>query len=335
MEKAAVVETAAAAARVVTAEVSRSVRSSYQRCTPSPPGGSPDAPGPNGTGARSRPRPAECETRTPAAPRRCVHSRCPAFCPPAAHTKSSAAAAAAAAASGARTEWCPVRSHTCYFPTRIGDRRCQGSGSSEQCSRSRRWCGCCSGCSPSITAAPLLVFGRRKLCWMATSATHIVGPRPRAGRGEATAAFQALAAAGTRAGRPRTTSGRPVFSTPPPSPVRPPKLELHTSYTVITRARHQSALAAMEAEAANETVGSVDETVDRREGSSMAVQVSFMLTGIGCVVLYVLFKRWSHRRAVARAQQESEEMQRSPRHFTAAEYAPAALASDARRRPRP
>ena len=207
VEKAAVVETAAAAARVVTAEVSRSVRSSYQRCTPSPPGGSPDAPGPNGTGARSRPRPAECETRTPAAPRRCVHSRCPAFCPPAAHTKSSAAAAAAAAASGARTEWCPVRSHTCYFPTRIGDRRCQGSGSSEQCSRSRRWCGCCSGCSPSITAAPLLVFGRRKLCWMATSATHIVGPRPRAGRGEATAAFQALAAAGTRAGRPRTKFG--------------------------------------------------------------------------------------------------------------------------------
>ena len=87
-------------------------------------------------------------------------------------------------------------------------------------------------------------------------------------------------------------------------------------------------------EAANETVGSVDETVDRRE-SSMAVQVLVMLAGIGCVVLYVVVKRWSHRRAVAKARQESEEMQRSPRHFTADEYAPAALDSDARRRPNP
>ena len=89
----------------------------------------------------------------------------------------------------------------------------------------------------------------------------------------------------------------------------------------------------MEPEAANETVGSVVvETVDRREESSMAVQVSVMLAGIGCVVLYVVVKRWSHRRALAKAQQESEEMQRSPRHFTAEEYAPAALDSDARRR---
>ena len=87
-------------------------------------------------------------------------------------------------------------------------------------------------------------------------------------------------------------------------------------------------------EAANETVGSVDETVDRRE-SSMAVQVLVMLAGIGCVVLYVVVKRWSHRRAVAKARQESEEMQRSPRHFTADEYALAALDSDARRRPNP
>jgi hypothetical protein len=69
-------------------------------------------------------------------------------------------------------------------------------------------------------------------------------------------------------------------------------------------------------------VGSVDETVGRREGSSVAVQASFLLAGIGCVVLYVIVKRWLHRRAVARARQESEEMQRSPRHFTAEEYAP-------------
>ena len=69
-------------------------------------------------------------------------------------------------------------------------------------------------------------------------------------------------------------------------------------------------------------MGSVDETVGRREGSSVAVQVSFLLAGIGCVVLYVVVKRWLHRRAVARARQESQEMQRSPRHFTAEEYAP-------------
>ena len=69
-------------------------------------------------------------------------------------------------------------------------------------------------------------------------------------------------------------------------------------------------------------MGSVDETVGRREGSSVAVQASFLLAGIGCVVLYVIVKRWLHRRAVARARQESEEMQRSPRHFTAEEYAP-------------
>jgi hypothetical protein len=75
--------------------------------------------------------------------------------------------------------------------------------------------------------------------------------------------------------------------------------------------------------AAQETVvGSVDETVGRREGSSVAVLVSFLLAGIGCVVLYVVVKRWLHRRAVARARQASEEMQRSPRHFTAEEYAP-------------
>ena len=107
--------------------------------------------------------------------------------------------------------------------------------------------------------------------------------------------------------------------------------------TLSPAARRRSALAAraqaMEPEAANETVGSVVvETVDRREESSMAVQVSVMLAGIGCVVLYVVVKRWSHRRALAKAQQESEEMQRSPRHFTAEEYAPAALDSDARRR---
>ena len=66
----------------------------------------------------------------------------------------------------------------------------------------------------------------------------------------------------------------------------------------------------------------MDETVGRREGSSVAVQVSFLLAGIGCVVLYVVVKRWLHRRAVARARQASEEMQRSPRHFTAEEYAP-------------
>ena len=99
---------------------------------------------------------------------------------------------------------------------------------------------------------------------------------------------------------------------------------------------HRGARSAMvePQEAANETVGSVDETVDRRE-SSMAVQVLVMLAGIGCVVLYVVVKRWSHRRAVAKARQESEEMQRSPRHFTADEYALAALDSDARRRPNP
>ena len=85
--------------------------------------------------------------------------------------------------------------------------------------------------------------------------------------------------------------------------------------------------ALMEPPAAQETVDetvdhSVDESVDRREGSSVAVQVSFLLAVIGCVVLYVVVKRWLHRRAVAKARQESEEMQRSPRHFTAEEYAP-------------
>ena len=76
-------------------------------------------------------------------------------------------------------------------------------------------------------------------------------------------------------------------------------------------------------ETVDETVDhSVDESVDRREGSSVAVQVSFLLAVIGCVVLYVVVKRWLHRRAVAKARQESEEMQRSPRHFTAEEYAP-------------
>ena len=211
MEQAAVVETAAAAARVVTAEVSRSVRSSDQRRTPSPPGVSPDAPGSTCTGARRRPRPAKCETRTPAVPRRCAHGRGNGFCLPAAHMKSTAAAAAAAAASGARTEWCPVRSHTCcYFPTRIGGRRCQGRRSSEQCSRSQRWFGCCSGCSPSMPAGPQC--GRRRLRWMATSATTIVGPRSQAGRGEATAASPALAAAGTQTAHP-TLRRRPVFCT--------------------------------------------------------------------------------------------------------------------------
>ena len=90
----------------------------------------------------------------------------------------------------------------------------------------------------------------------------------------------------------------------------------------------------------NETVGSVVvETVDRREESSMGVQVSVMLAGIGCVVLYVVVKRWSHRRALAKAQQESEEMQRSPRHFTAEEYAqpstPTLAAADQHPNPNP
>ena len=193
------VETAVAADGVVRAEVSRSERRCGRRHTPSRSDVSPDAPGPNGTGTRRRLPPALCDTRTPALPRQCAHSSRPAPCAmPADHTKSTAAAAAAAAASGARTEWCPVRSHTCcYFPTRIGGRRCQGRRSSEQCSRSQRWFGCCSGCSPSMPAGPQC--GRRRLRWMATSATTIVGPRSQAGRGEATAASPALAAAGTQA----------------------------------------------------------------------------------------------------------------------------------------
>ena len=61
---------------------------------------------------------------------------------------------------------------------------------------------------------------------------------------------------------------------------------------------------------------SADGVVDRSEGS-LIHQVLAVLAFIGCVFLYVLSKRWWHRRAVALARQESEEMQRSPRHFTA------------------
>ena len=80
----------------------------------------------------------------------------------------------------------------------------------------------------------------------------------------------------------------------------------------------------VEVEALDVTVGRVDVTIGRREGSLATLLV--MLSCIGCVVLYVVFKRWWHRRAVAQARQESEEMQRSPRHFTAEEYDPAPLA---------
>ena len=176
-----------AAEGVVRAEVSRSERRCGRRHTPSRSDVSPDAPGPNGTGTRRRLPPALCDTRTPALPRQCAHSSRPAPCAmPADHTKSTAAAAAAAAASGARTEWCPVRRHTCCSTKRIGGRRYLNSGSSEQCSHSRRFCGCCTDRSPSMAAGSQCCH--RKPRGMASSAMPIVGPRPRAARGEATAA---------------------------------------------------------------------------------------------------------------------------------------------------
>lgn len=51
----------------------------------------------------------------------------------------------------------------------------------------------------------------------------------------------------------------------------------------------------------------------------MYLQMGIVLACIGCVVLYMLFQRWRVRKAVERARRESEEMQRSPRPFTAAE----------------
>ena len=175
-----------AADRVVRAEVSRSERRCGRRRTPSAPGVSPDASGPNGTGTRHRLPPALCETRTPALPRQCAHSSRPASCLPADHTKSMAAVAAAAAASGVRTEWWPVRRHTCCSTKRIGGRRCLGTGRSEQCSHSRRFGGCCTDCSPSMAAGAQCCHRRPR--GIATSAMPIVGPRPRAARDEATAA---------------------------------------------------------------------------------------------------------------------------------------------------
>ena len=143
-----------------------------------------------------------------------------------------------------------------------------------------------------------------------------------------------------RGGHRAPTPRRPVFCTLSSQPARP-VLGAATSYDCYYPPPLASALSAMqEPEVVNETVGSVVvETVDRREESSMGVQVSVMLAGIGCVVLYVVVKRWSHRRALAKAQQESEEMQRSPRHFTAEEYAqpstPTLAAADQNPSPNP
>lgn len=65
----------------------------------------------------------------------------------------------------------------------------------------------------------------------------------------------------------------------------------------------------------------VDVAADAKDGGSVYLQMGIVLACIGCVVLYMLFQRWRVRKAVERARRESEEMQRSPRPFTAAECA--------------